>query len=190
MVTSACSPASLALPASVGNASALSHTPAEAGQSFVSPQDEKPGDRCPLVRLLACASPRPAVFTPASFLQSLEWAQWPSGSGRECPGVRAFGSSPQPRTRGSSCANTSTPCSSERGLSGTGCSWTLGCPLGGGVLLAHTGDRLLSALLVSLTLDQSSLRSPLRSLSCIQSFASVLASGGTLPKTVYLGFSF
>ena len=82
------------------------------------------------------------------------------------------------------------PCSSERGLSGTGCSWTLGCPLGGGVLLAHTGDRLLSALLVSLTLDQSSLRSPLRSLSCIQSFASVLASGGTLPKTVYLGFSF
>lgn len=190
MVTSACSPASLALPASVGNASALSHTPAEAGQSFVSPQDEKPGDRCPPVRLLACASPRPPVFTPASFLQSLEWAQWPSGSGRECQGARAFGSSPQPRMRGSWCANTLTPCSSKQGLSGTGCSWTLGSPHGGEVLLAHTGAWLLSALLVPLTLDQSSLRSPLRSLSCIQSFASTLASGGTLPKTVDLGLSF
>lgn len=76
------------------------------------------------------------------------------------------------------------------GLSGTGCSWTLGSPHGGGVLLAHGGDRLLSALLVPLTLDQSSLRSPLRPLSGIRSFASALASGGTLPKTVDLGFSF
>ena len=97
---------------------------------------------------------------------------------------------PSPRMRGSWCANTLTPCSSKQGLSGTGCSWTLGSPHGGEVLLAHTGDWLLSALLVPLTPDQSSLRSPLRSLSCIQSFASTLASGGTLPRTVDLGLSF
>ena len=176
-------------PSCVGKASALSHTPAEAGQRCVSPQDEKPGTGVPgQAPGLHLPSRVPAASTLASFLRSMQWDQRTSGSGRQRQGVRAFGSSPG-RGQGEAGAQAARLPAPQRGLSGAGCSRALGSPHGGGVLLTHSGHRLLGVL-VPLTLDRSSLRSPLRSLPCIQSFASALASGGTLPKTVDLGFSF
>lgn len=175
----------------IGKASALSHTPAEAGQRCVSPQDEKPGTGVPgsgswpappLTRARRHHTRKlPAVTAVGSA---------PLGVWSPAPRSARLWEQPSPRTGGSWCTSSPAPCSSEGGLSGAGCSWALGSPHGGGVLLAHSGGRLLGVLLVPLTLDRSSLRSPLRSLTCIQSFASASASGGTLPKTVDLGFSF